>query len=325
MLVSVIVPVYNCEKYLSKCLKSILNQTYAEIELICVNDGSTDSSADVLWEYAQKDKRVTVIDISHSNAGRARNVGMKESKGDYLLFLDGDDFFEKEMIEKLVQTANDSAPDVVVFGGYRYDTETKTVHNVEYIRENYLADRKKSEYTPEELSKYLFNFHGTYVWNKFFKAEFIRKNEISFMECKRTNDMYFSFISLVKAQKIHVLRERLVYYRVNNAHSLQGTNDETPLDFYFAHQAVKEELVRIEKWEQYKESFLNQFAGSCLYNLFSLKNYEVFEKIYDYLQKSELIKELLDMRTKLYYERDERILCMKEMTALEFRKIQENQ
>ena len=97
--VSVIIPVFNAEKYLSQCLDSIVNQTLTNIEIICVDDGSTDTSFQILKEYEEKDSRVIVLSKSNAGAGTARNEGLKIAKGKYLSFLDADDFFERNMLE----------------------------------------------------------------------------------------------------------------------------------------------------------------------------------------------------------------------------------
>ena len=101
--VSVIIPIYNVETYLPQCLDSIINQTLKEIEIICVDDGSTDKSLDILKEYAKKDKRVAIITQKNLHAGVARNAGLSQAKGEYISFLDSDDFCEPEMFEKMYQ------------------------------------------------------------------------------------------------------------------------------------------------------------------------------------------------------------------------------
>jgi len=112
--VSVIVPVYNCENYLSEMLDSILNQSMKEIEVICVDDGSTDGSAQILKEYADKDARVTVLTQENAGAGIARNAGIKIAQGKYLSILDSDDWFEPDMLEKAYQKCEQDRADLCV-------------------------------------------------------------------------------------------------------------------------------------------------------------------------------------------------------------------
>lgn len=123
--VSVIIPVFNAEKYLSQCLDSIVNQTLTNIEIICVDDGSTDTSFQILKEYEEKDSRVIVLSKSNAGAGTARNEGLKIAKGKYLSFLDADDFFERNMLECAYGKAEQDNADICIFESDLYDVVTK--------------------------------------------------------------------------------------------------------------------------------------------------------------------------------------------------------
>uniref|UniRef100_UPI003864C4B3 glycosyltransferase family 2 protein n=1 Tax=Methanobrevibacter sp. TaxID=66852 RepID=UPI003864C4B3 len=113
--VSVIIPVYNVEKYLKECLDSVCNQTLANIEIICVNDGSTDNSLAILNEYAQKDGRIKIISQENQGLGAARNRGLEDASADYVYFLDSDDYIELTTLEKLFNNAVSNSSDVVLF------------------------------------------------------------------------------------------------------------------------------------------------------------------------------------------------------------------
>ena len=123
--VSVIIPVYNVEKYLRECIDSILNQTLHELELICVDDGSTDGSLEILQTYEKKDNRVTVLTQHNQGAGAARNKGLQIAKGEYLSFLDADDFFAPGMLEEAYRKCKSVSADVCVYQVLRYDDTTK--------------------------------------------------------------------------------------------------------------------------------------------------------------------------------------------------------
>ena len=114
--VSVILPAWNVSPYLRQCLDSIVSQTLTNIEIICVDDGSTDGTLDILREYAEKDSRILVIHQENQGAGAARNNAMRYAKGKYLSFLDSDDFFEPDMLEKSWEAAERNNADIVVFG-----------------------------------------------------------------------------------------------------------------------------------------------------------------------------------------------------------------
>ena len=121
--VSVILPVYNVEKYLKQCLDTIVGQTLKEIEILCVDDGSTDDSVQILKEYEQKDHRIKVLSQKNAGAGAARNLGLRHASGKYLSFLDSDDFFEPDMLETAYEQAERYQAEMVVFRSNQYLTE----------------------------------------------------------------------------------------------------------------------------------------------------------------------------------------------------------
>ena len=121
--ISIVIPVYNVEKYLRECLDSLINQTFNDFEVICVNDGSKDSSLEILNEYAQKDIRFKVISQENGGSGSARNNGLSRAQGKYVQFLDGDDYFEPEMLEKLYNLAEKHQADITVCSSRKVDDE----------------------------------------------------------------------------------------------------------------------------------------------------------------------------------------------------------
>lgn len=125
--ISVIIPVYNVEKYLEECLESIVHQSLKEIEIICVDDGSTDGSVDILKRYACEDKRFILRRQKNQGGGAARNLGLACASGEYVVFLDSDDFFEPEMFRRIYDRAMETAADIVLYGGQKYDTEEKKI------------------------------------------------------------------------------------------------------------------------------------------------------------------------------------------------------
>ena len=112
--VSIVVPIYNSEKELPRCIDSILNQTFSDFELILINDGSKDGSLNILKEYEQKDKRVTVIDNENNGVSETRNIGIRRSSGDYIAFVDSDDYIESDMVEALVESVEQQNADLVI-------------------------------------------------------------------------------------------------------------------------------------------------------------------------------------------------------------------
>ena len=119
--ISVIIPVYNVEKYLRECLDSLINQSFKDFEVICIDDGSTDKSYKILEEYSQKDSRIKVLKQEHNGAGAARNLGIEIAKGKYIQFLDSDDYFEPNMLEELYNTAEKFGADMAVCSARKVD------------------------------------------------------------------------------------------------------------------------------------------------------------------------------------------------------------
>ena len=131
--VSVIIPVYNTAEFLRQCLDSIVNQTLQDIEIICVDDGSTDASLDILHEYASNDSRITILTQQNKGAGVARNTGMQIAHGEYLAFFDSDDFFDLRLFEKVTRKADATNADIVLFGAKHYNNQTHEFSPMDYL------------------------------------------------------------------------------------------------------------------------------------------------------------------------------------------------
>lgn len=146
--VSVILPVYNGEKYLKQCLDSICSQTLKEIEILCVDDGSTDHTAEILADYAKKDERIRVIHQANAGAGAARNNGLRQASGEYLSFLDADDFFEPDMLERAYAKAKEEDAQIVVFASDQYREDLDDYREVKWT----LRKEALPPYRPMNLS-----------------------------------------------------------------------------------------------------------------------------------------------------------------------------
>jgi glycosyltransferase involved in cell wall biosynthesis len=279
--ISVIIPVYNTEKYLPQCLDSVLAQTFQDFEIICINDGSKDNSLAILQEYAKKDKRIKVISY-HKNkgGGYARNQGLKIAKGEYLAFLDSDDFFNLDCFEKIYTKCKDNNSDIGIFAARSYDELTKKYCDMPWsLRVDLLPD--KDTCFAKDMYKCIFNFSRNWNWNKLFKRRFIEENEIKFQELYRTNDLLFTCKSLMSAEKISVISESLINYRIHHGTSCQQTNEKYPLDFYSAFSEAKKWLVTKELYSKVKKSFVEWALEGCVNNINSIKD----ERIKEIVQK----------------------------------------
>ncbi len=266
--ISVIIPVYNTEQYLEECLDSVLKQTLKEIEVICIDDGSSDNSAEILKRYAAKDNRILIFHQKHSGGGKARNLGLEKAHGEYLAFLDSDDFYHQTYCEKMYLKAIETSADIVICAAQTLDTKTKQYTPMKQsLQINYLPDKPIFNY--EDMPRYIFNAFQNWNWNKLFKHSFIKTHNIKFQEIWRTNDLLFTCIALIKASKITTVQEDLIYYRIGLKNNCQSTNKHYPLDFYKAFKALKQYLSNENIYNKVKESYINWAMESVVYNISS--------------------------------------------------------
>ncbi len=276
--VSIIIPVYNVQAYLKKCLESLLNQTISNFEVICIDDGSTDNSPAILHQFENRDSRIIIKRQANQGAGAARNLGLRFAKGEYILFLDADDFFELEMIKTLVDTIEADGSDIAVCKARKYDNQTGEFIPMPFsIRKEYCPPI--SPFSPHDFPKFIFNMFQIAPWNKLFRRDFIQKNHILFQEIIRANDVAFVIQALSLAKTISVVKKELVNYRINTGTSLQQTNDKTPLSFWGAFTEAQNRLVLKGNYEEYKQSFLNCALYNIFYNFRSVKTPEAHNAI----------------------------------------------
>ena len=214
-MLSVILPVYNVEKYLERCLNSILGQTLADIEVVCVNDGSTDNSEEIIKEYLQKDSRIKLINQPNNGAASARNTGIEAARGDYILILDSDDFLEENALLYMYNRSKSLDLDILIT--YSYDLDNKTGEKTlpaYHLKKQYLPSKEVFNY--KDIPDYIFNFSVGWAWDKLYKKSFIERYNLRFPNLQNTEDVYFVFMSLVLADRISVIGDALITHRVNN-------------------------------------------------------------------------------------------------------------
>lgn len=270
--VSVIVPVYNCEKYLKTSMGDILAQTYTNLELILVNDGSTDGSRAICEEIASKDDRVLVINKPKSEgAGPARNDGISASNGEYLMFLDCDDRIETDMVEKLLTASLENNCDVAICG---YDTFVEDVEN----GENNIFSPDKKIYRDKEVKEFFAEYFPEgivgYLWNKIYKADIIRENHVSFPDMRRLQDGVFNVEFFNCAKSCCTINNVLYHYRLNAQTDMFR---KLPGNYYDLIKQFSQSFIgKRKEWaiqangsnDKIKVFFLNEL-GSCIENTFS--------------------------------------------------------
>ena len=253
--ISVIIPVYNVEKYLEECIDSVQKQTLKDIEIICVNDGSRDSSLDILKRLAEDDERIIIIDQKNAGAGAARNTGIKAAKGKYLGFVDSDDLLFPTMYEELYEKAEKTGSDMVITG----EIET-------FFDDNIIFPIPGSPLTKEELCLGAFKaieypeiLKNVFLWNRIFSREFWLKNKFVIPEGRKfAEDLLICTQASVLAEKIGYVEGPLYKYRNFREDSLSYTlaKSKNKLDFIKATDETKKFLKSTKQYDFFSWDFL---------------------------------------------------------------------
>ena len=247
--ISIVIPVYNVEVYLRQCLDSVVNQTLRDIEIICVDDGSTDGSAAILQEYSAKDNRVKVLLHEHTNAGAARNAGMAIATGEYLGFVDSDDWCDLTLFEKAYGKAKADDADVVLWRHREHDEDSgKVKREVSFG----LPTNVNVPFDGLALEEKIFSTFNFAPWNRIGKRDFVQRHQLAFQQIERSNDVSFGCLTLALASRISVVEEALYNYRVRTAGNLQSNNGKTPLTIVEAWKFLAGELMRHGVLERYR-------------------------------------------------------------------------
>ena len=322
--VSIIIPVYNAKKFIKECLVNCMTQTLEDIEIIVVDDKSTDNTVELVKAVMREDSRIKLIELDKNyRQGYARNVAIEQSTADYILFLDVDDAFEKNCAEELYNQIIADDADMTVCKFATIDDSTGKVH---YKHEfaNY-ADLPKNlhrgfcykDVVPLELFD-----KCNVVWDKIYKKSFLTENNIKFPGGMFCEDDVFSFQAVFKAKKISVLDKSLVFYRINRKDSSSNLKDRTTFDCFKMYKMIKENLMEqciFFKLENafmhyhiysflffyravnkcYKHEFFNKMQkelsiyGGFIENLYNRENDpDTYEKLYDILKNNYFTYEL---------------------------------
>ena len=213
--ISVIVPVYNVEKYLTECIESICSQSLEDLEIICVNDGSTDNSLDILNDFAKQDKRIIVINKANSGYGHTINMGLNAATGEYIGIIESDDFADKNMFEDLYKLAKDNDADIAKGDWFNYWSKNKFAR-----KNNRISSAKAFQLTNSKKDKSLLRINPS-VWSAVYKREFLNKYNIRFLETPGASyqDLAFSFKVFAMAERVILTDKAYLYYRQDNMNS----------------------------------------------------------------------------------------------------------
>ncbi len=281
--VSVIMPVYNSEEYLEKTLQSVCNQTLSDIEVICVDDGSTDNSKNIIKSFAEKDRRICLVEQKNLFAGVARNNGFEHSSGEYVVFWDSDDFFNAKALEIMYKKAVKDEADICLCDAYNYSSANdKNSVSDEFVKYDILP--AETPFNRNDIPDKIFNIGANVPWNKMFRAGFIREKGLKFQNIQQSNDTYFVLMAIFLAERITYTKKRLIHYRRNAKGGLTDNVNKTPLCSYEAYSYLKEELEKLTFYsEENRKSFVNRAVRGMLRALHTQNTQEGFDSVRDAL------------------------------------------
>lgn len=278
-LASIVIPCYNAATFVRDTVQSARDQTMGDLEIICVDDGSTDDTRAVLEQLAQEDPRIHVISQENGGEGPARDAGLQAAKGDWLYFLDSDDLMEPTLLEEAIAAGQRDHADVVVFRTILLDAQTGATELCPWsFKRDWMPD---DSFHPRQHPDRVLNSFQNWVHNKLFRGSFVRSRGIAVQHVHRTADLYFTCRALAEASRITLLDVPLHQYRVNNPQSAAATSDTYPLDFYEALLALRAALEEAGVWETYHTSFVNWAIENVAANLRLARTYEGYRTIAD--------------------------------------------
>lgn len=264
--ISIIMPVYNVSKYLQKCLDSIVEQSLKDIEIICVDDGSTDNSLDILKEYEKKDERFVIVSQENMGQGIARNKGLKISNGKYVLFIDPDDWINVNALEEVYNFAEEKSANIVRFDYKVYDEYSKKTREIsfdEIIKENFdYVIEDKSAYNYKMFKSGCMSKLGLSVWEFLYNRQFILDNEIMFSPSRRGEDHLFSIGATLCADKIYYLKKYLYFYRVRPGSAINSVGEDN-FKVFDNIKRLKIFLIKKSLYDELKQEFTS-YAQQCL-------------------------------------------------------------
>lgn len=261
--ISIIIPVYNVEKYLRQCLDSVVNQTLRDIEIICVDDCSTDSSRQILQEYAAKDKRITVITQQNAGPAVSRNRGLEQTNAPYLMFIDSDDYIAPDMAQSLYDMMIEHNPDIVIC-------------DVECVAQDNAPEKITARTTRMQswFAKYVMppgkhpipaNIRGkisSVVWNKLYKTEIIQKYGVRFPDDLFQEDEFWLWAYMIHCNDLYFINRKLYFYRMRE-NSIMDTKNNSPkiLDVLDIQKLIYAEVRKYSDIMKYKHFLTEQYLS----------------------------------------------------------------
>ena len=270
-IVSVIIPSYNAADYIAQTLESVLAQTLTDIEVIVVDDGSTDNTRNIVADFANKDPRLMLVEQANQFAGVARNNGMSKARGKYLYFLDADDYIESNALEELVNAIEQHGADIAIAKSEGFDNTTGDTWTIDGALNGVDFDRPVAH---AEYCDRLFQSFIGWPWDKLFRKEFIDKTALTFQPLRTTNDALFVFCALALADTIVCLDSVLFHHRTNNKNSLEGSRSKSWNNAICAINVIEDQLTKSDKGKACLNSYYRWTLNYSIWTIESLPDDE---------------------------------------------------
>lgn len=286
--ISLIIPVYNVENYIEKCLLSIVNQTFQGIEIIIVNDGSTDGSMKIVRKFKNKYSNISIVNKENGGLSSARNSGLKIARGKYIAFIDSDDYIDKSMLQQMYNKAEEKDLDIVACNAAKVDARGKTL-GVE--RNNIDCDR--TYYKNEVISEYLLNNIPSYAWNKLYHKRLFKEYKITYPVGQLYEDIGTTFELLFRAHRTGFIEEPLYFYVQREGAITKMPSYKAGRDIISTIDNIKNSLHCSELYAEYEKVF-QKFSLKYLF----LANVLFYKKYWNAKNKDELksFKNLVKIR-----------------------------
>lgn len=288
--VSVIVPVYNNEKYLNECINSIINQTLKDIEIICINDGSDDNSWKILKDYAKKDDRIIILDELHQGAGKSREKGIKISRGDYIFLADSDDILESELLELTYENGVNNDSDIVFFKVNYFNHENNSIFTPEkFDLSEFFPNQqnfKEFAFKWDSVKPTVFN-RFTNIWSCLFNGDFLRYNNFCFPEKLSFNDVPLHVQSLILAKRISFVPKALYNYRLINEQSIttRTHKNRNVFDIFTITKILENFLIKNHLQDIFKLEVIIFKIDHYTYHLNKLNNNEIIDEFFNRIKQ----------------------------------------
>ena len=248
--VSVIIPFYNPDTSFNMCLQSVCSQTYRNLEILLIDDGSESSYLKNIKPFLNSDTRIKLLRMKHQGAGEARNKGLVAATGKYVCFLDSDDFFENNFLEEMMKKAEKEESDIVATEFYLYDHKSKK--DISYYSYSVQVGNCIESPINEEN---IFQKFTPNVWDKLFRLSYLRKNDIKFQNLYTCNDLTFTYLAIAGSSKISILRDPLIHYRINQKSSISSRRGKHAKNVCLALKLLQNELTERKLISRFEKSF----------------------------------------------------------------------